>query len=204
MPHLEAQTLTPNVLNTLKQAAEAGNAKAQLQLGKMYASGDMVALNYPQAVSWIGLAAEQDLLEAKPMMAWFYANGFGVKQNDEKAAVWTKLGAEGGIAKCQHALAHLYRFGGGGIQKNPKAMLTWYHKAAEQHFIPAMHALGKLMATGDIVEEDKIGAYQWLTYAVLGGSEKAKESLSGLAARMSKKERTTAQEIMTQSELSQS
>jgi len=192
------KTKTFDVLATLQQAAESGNAKAQYQLGKMYATGDMVAVNYPQAVAWVGLAAEQSDVDAMTMMAWFYSNGFGVKQNDEKAAAWTKLGAQGGVAKCQYALAHLYRFGGGGLQKDAKMMLLWYQKAAEQHFVPAMHALGKMMAAGEMLAEDKIGAYQWLTFAVLGGSDKAKDSLSALASRMTKKERETAQGILTQ------
>lgn len=190
--------IDPNfdLLKAVTKAAEQGNPPAQLQLGKMYAAGDLVSIDYIKAVRWVGEAADQGLHDAFPMMAWFYSNGFGVQQDDAKAVVWTRKGAEAGIAKAQYALASLYRLGGAGVAKDPQQMLHWYHEAAKQQFGPALHALGKLMATGDMVAEDKIGAYQWLSLAIISGSEKAKETLKALSSRMTKQERELAQSIL--------
>ena len=192
--------IDPNfdLVQAVIESAEKGNPQAQYQLGKMYASGDLVEMSYMEAVRWVGEAAEQGLHDAFPMMAWFYSNGFGVDQDDLKSAAWTRKGAEAGIAKAQYTLACMYRLGGAGCEQDAKQMLHWYHESAQQQYGPALHALGKVMATGELVAEDKIGAYQWLSLAIISGSEKAKESLKSLSSRMSKQERETAQSILAQ------
>jgi uncharacterized protein len=189
--------ISVDLVAVLTKAAEEGNAKAAFHLGMMYANADNVELNYSTAAEWIGQAAEAEYLEAYPVFSWLFSNGFGVVQSDELSAVWMRKGAEAGIAKCQFALASLYRLGGGGIEPDAKQMLDWYLKAAEQDFAPAQHALGKVMAQAEGVAEDKIGAYQWLSLAVLNGSNHAKETLKNLASRMTKQERSQAQEILT-------
>ena len=185
-----------DLVATLTKAAEAGNEKAQFQLGMMYANADEVSLDYVQAARWMTMSAEQGFSDAQPILAWLYSNGYGVEQSDEKSAYWTRKAAESGVAKSQYALACLYRWGGGEIKIDLKQMIHWYHNAAEQQFAPAQHALGKVMSLGEGVAEDKIGAYQWLSLAILNGSEKAKETLSGLASKMTKAEREQAQQIL--------
>jgi len=46
-------------VDTCRKAAEQGNAKAQSRLGRMYATGEGVTSNFPQAVFWFRKAAQQ-------------------------------------------------------------------------------------------------------------------------------------------------
>ena len=76
--------------------AELGNAKAQSQLGFMYASGDGIAQDNAEAVKWFRRAAEQGLPEAQSVLGLMYAGGKGVPQDEVEALVWFNLAARAG------------------------------------------------------------------------------------------------------------
>jgi uncharacterized protein len=65
-------------LQILRPRAEQGNAKAQYNLGAMYANGLGVPQDYATTVSWYRRAAEQGLVEAQCKLGVMYAKGQGV------------------------------------------------------------------------------------------------------------------------------
>jgi TPR repeat protein len=168
----------------LEEEAQQGAPEAQFTLGSLYANGDGVPLNYTKAAHWIGRAAEAGLTAAQPVMAWLCANGYGVEQDDAKAREWYLRAAEGRDADAQLALAVMYQFGRFGAEKDPARMLAWYQRAAQQGHPKAQFALGKLMAHGDLVQQDDEAAFQWLTLAIMNGSEPAKQELAMLTGRL--------------------
>lgn len=177
--------LAPELLQALEQAADRGNAQAQYRLAVMYANGDGVPLNYVKAAEWLARAASQGFAEAQRLLAWLHANGYGVEQDYAKARHWFTQAAEGGDAKAQYSLGFMYQSGYYETTPDTRAMLTWYQRAADQGNASAQLALGKLLAEGTQVAQNDEAAFQWLTLAIMHGSEAAKKELAQLSARLS-------------------
>ncbi|MFT0211701.1 tetratricopeptide repeat protein [Pseudomonas sp. F1_0610] len=70
--------------------AEAGDASAQIILGRMYATGDGVTQDSAKAVVWYKKAAEQGDAKAQANLGVAYENGYGVKQDYAQAVIWYK------------------------------------------------------------------------------------------------------------------
>src|ERR1700693_2111591 len=102
--HLRSQTRRTRA----RPRAEQGNAKAQYNLGAMYANGLGVPQDYATTVSWYRRAAEQGLVEAQCKLGVMYAKGQGVPQNYAVAASWFLIAAEQGDAWAQDMLGLLY------------------------------------------------------------------------------------------------
>ena len=74
--------------------AEKGDARAQYNLGLLYASGLGVGQDYQAALKWHRLAAGQGHAGAQNELAQMYAKGQGVKQDNVRAYVWYSVAAE--------------------------------------------------------------------------------------------------------------
>lgn len=84
----------------LLQAAEAGDARAQCNLGILYDNGlddngHVVEGNRPQAVRWLLAAAEQGLPRAQVKLAEVYADAPDVSGSHATACGWFLLAAMG-------------------------------------------------------------------------------------------------------------
>jgi TPR repeat protein len=74
--------------------AEKGDARAQYNLGLLYASGLGVAHNYQAALKWHRMAAKQGHAGAQGALAQMYANGQGVPQDSVRAYMWYSIAGE--------------------------------------------------------------------------------------------------------------
>lgn len=83
-------------LSKFHEAAEAGIAYAQNNLGVMYQNGQGVPQNHTEAVKWYRMAAEQGAAEAQSNLGFMYSNGQGVPQNHVMAYVWESVAAAQG------------------------------------------------------------------------------------------------------------
>ena len=79
------------------QAAEQGNAQAQLDLGVMYYKGEGVRQDYAQAVQWFRKAAEQGDANAQYNLGVMYTQGQGVRQNLVIAKEWYGKACDNGL-----------------------------------------------------------------------------------------------------------
>jgi len=84
----------------LLQAAEAGDARAQYNLGILFDNGlddngYVVDGNRPQAVRWLLAAADQGLARAQVKLAEVYADGPDVSGSHATACGWFLLAAMG-------------------------------------------------------------------------------------------------------------
>jgi TPR repeat protein len=84
----------------LLQAAEAGDARAQCNLGFLYDNGlddngYVIEGNRPQAVRWLLAAAEQGLPRAQVKLAEVYADGPDISDSHATACGWLLLAAKG-------------------------------------------------------------------------------------------------------------
>lgn len=87
-----------------KRAAAQGNARAQFDLGVMYATGKGVRKNERLAFNYFHKAARKNHSEAKFYVGLSFSQGRGVRQQSQLARYWFKLAAKSGHPK---AMAHL-------------------------------------------------------------------------------------------------
>ena len=97
----------------LRPLANKGDARAQFDLGQLYANGWGVRRDFDIAVGWYSKAAEQGLAIAQYNLGVAYANGDGVPQDDREAGKWYRLAADQGDAAAQLNLGIAYANGWG-------------------------------------------------------------------------------------------
>ena len=132
-------------LKTLRQLANGGNAKAQIDLGLKYEYGDGVPRDYSQAVKWYRKAADQGDDVAQNALGRMYVRGYGVPQDYAEAVKWYRKSADQGNAKAQNYLGLMYARGDGVLQDYAEA-LRWYRKSADQGNAEAQNNLQDLVA----------------------------------------------------------
>ncbi len=80
-------------IDALRQAAELGDVKAQLEMGGMYHEGHGVPQSNSEAAKWYLMAAERGDAGAQTLIALMLALGEGVQQDDRMAAYWFRKAA---------------------------------------------------------------------------------------------------------------
>ncbi|MBF0626738.1 MAG: sel1 repeat family protein [Magnetococcales bacterium] len=108
--------------------AEAGNAKAQHNLGAMYLKGLGVARNPVQAAAWFRKAAEQGETLSQHNLGTLCLQGIGVAKDPVAAYEWFRRAALLGDARSAQCLGALY-FEGLGTQRDPARALIWLSRA---------------------------------------------------------------------------
>ena len=78
-------------IESLKKKAEAGDAKAQLELSGMYFKGEGVPKNSIEAFKWYRKAAERGFTEAQFNLGRMYRDGEGVPKDEVEAYAWFLL-----------------------------------------------------------------------------------------------------------------
>ncbi|MCS1407836.1 MAG: Secretory immunoglobulin A-binding protein EsiB [Verrucomicrobia subdivision 3 bacterium] len=111
--------------NTVRQAAQQGDAEAQFNLGMRYLQGVGVPQDDAEAAQWHQKAAEQGHARAQFNLGWAYDNGMGVPQDDVEAVKWYRKAAHQGLAEAQFNLGRMYYFGM-GVPQNDAEGYAWY------------------------------------------------------------------------------
>lgn len=112
-----------------RQAAEQGNADAQILLGNMHASGQGVPRDYAEAAKWYRRAAEQGNADAQYNLGMMYANGQGVPRDSSEAAKWCRNAADQGHGDAQYDLGVMYDEGQ-GVPRNDILAYMFFELAA--------------------------------------------------------------------------
>lgn len=113
------------------QAAQAGDARAQFNLGRMYLDGEGGTRDYAQALTWTQKAADQDIPGAAYNLGRMYDQGLGVRRNDQRAVNWYRKAAAKGYSSAEVSLGDMY-VAGRGVTPDPKRAAELYGAAAEQ------------------------------------------------------------------------
>ena len=119
-----------------KPLADAGDARAQSNIGVMYDQGQVVAEDDAEAVRWLTLSAEGGFPTGQFNLANMYKNGAGVVQNLTLAVRWYQAAARQGHPQAQMALMQALYFGNGVSRDHAKAYM-WLVIAAEAGFAGA-------------------------------------------------------------------
>jgi uncharacterized protein len=112
------------------QAAEAGNALAQLRLALMYDQGDGVPRSATAAMPWYQRAAALGEPESQVQLGIAYEAGhYGFSENWDLAAKLYEASAMQGWRKGQFQFGRAFQFGM-GIPQDRQQAIAWYRKAA--------------------------------------------------------------------------
>ncbi len=157
----------------LTQEADAGNALAMADLGRMYVEGLGGERDPELAQEWYAkaLAAFLSAEKAAPdrctqyRIGKLYAAGLGTEQDYEEAARWLEKSADAGYKYAQYTLAGLYR-DGKGVEQDYVAARELYAKALT--FPYAAFELGKLYRDGLGCKTDEERAAQYFRQAFTG------------------------------------
>ncbi len=88
----------------LRQAAELGNAWAQVSYGRFLCKGIGTALDPALAVEWFRKSADQGCPDAFYALGICYENGEGVKQDFDEAIAWYRKAVDTDIPEAQSAI----------------------------------------------------------------------------------------------------
>lgn len=175
------QSARQRAIADLRQQALAGDVNAQLQLGVIYLTGDGVAKDDAQAMTWFRKAADQTNPVAERYMAEMYFKGRGVTADNMEAVKWLRMSAEQDDAQSEYNLAVMYTQGL-GVGKNLKLAAEWMQKAADQNLAAAQLGMGVLYENGQGVPMDAIIAAKWYQKAVDQENAQAMNNLALLMA----------------------
>jgi hypothetical protein len=184
-------------IEQFRQAAEQGEAWAQLALGYRYHKGEGISQDDREAAKWFRLAAERGLPEAQNALGSLYITGKGVPQNYLKATKWYRKAAKQGLAEAQVNLGSAYG-SGDGVSQDYQQAVKWYRKAAEQGLAEAQVLLGFKYYFGEGVPRDKVKAHAWMNLATSSGNPDFAKTRDRLATTMTRKQITEAQALATE------
>ena len=162
------------------KAAEAGMARAQIQLAMLYRDGDGGPEDKAAAARWFRKAAEQGDAGAQNEMGVLYWSGEGVDKDRVKAGTWFERAAEAGSEDAQTNLGWFYLDDSQGVYDAASAeeaalldryaasrekAFQWFCKAASQGSARAQFKVGEAYWNGSGAGMNKLQARLWLEKA---------------------------------------
>jgi TPR repeat protein len=132
----------------LHQAADAGDAGAELVLGCAYYTGAFAVIDPYRAAHYMRLAADAGNASAKFRLAYFAQGGIGMAKDEAAVEPLVIAAAEGGMVEAQVMLGLYYelQYASGWIA-DPSAAIHWLGRAADAGFPEAMFSLGLFYLT---------------------------------------------------------
>lgn len=164
----------------LRNAAEAGDARALYEIGLRYTDGSGVASDYTEAAKWYALSAERGFAPAQYRLGNFNEKGLGMPRDAVKATKFYEQAAAQGNASAMHNLAVLYAMGPAG-QVNNDSAAKWFFKAAELGVKDSQYNLGILTAKGLGRTQSLEESYKWFALAAEAGDADAAEKRDQVA-----------------------
>jgi uncharacterized protein len=168
----------------LKRQAEAGDVKAQVRLGLVYASGDGVEADGPEAVKWFRMAADRGDASGEYYLGEMYGTGRGIPVDYAESLKWLRRAADQGEAHAQSNLAAMYAQGL-GVGKDEAEAAKWMRKAADHGLAAGQFGLGSMYAHGRGVPQSEAEAVTWYRKAADQGDTPAMNNLAILLATSS-------------------
>ena len=142
-------------MHLFQEEAEAGNALAMHDLGRMYTDGLGVGIDGEAAFEWYHKAlsafmyieAEKENRYIEYRIGKMHAVGLGTVQDYEKAVGWFDTAVSKNHKYAQYSLAGLY-YRGRGVEQDFQKSFDLYCQAAAQHVPYASYELAKMYRDG--------------------------------------------------------
>ena len=159
-------------LKCFQEAAEHGDAYAQLCLGSLYYKGHGVTKDFTEAIKWWQNAADQGNAIAIRNIGEMYADGQGVAKDIDKAIKLMIQAGELGDYRAYRNLGNNYRFGWHGFPKDEAKSKSWFKKAvettrsfADKGDAEAQYWMGQYYSSGTGFNKDWSEAVKWFRKA---------------------------------------
>jgi localization factor PodJL len=156
----------------LREAADAGDAKALFEIASRYADGRGVTADMKEAAKWYEKSAELGFAPAQYRIGNLYEKGVGVERDVQKSKTWYQLAAAQGNASAMHNLAVLFAMGADGTADNESAA-RWFTDAAELGVKDSQFNLGILAAKGVGTTQNLEESYKWFALVAKAGDRDA-------------------------------
>jgi localization factor PodJL len=163
----------------LREAASAGDARAQYVVGIRYAQ----AQKWSEAARWFALAAASGLVPAQYRLAVLYERGDGVGKDLGLAKSWYARAAEQGNVKAMHNLA--VAVSRESASADYALAAKWYAEAASYGLADSQFNLGVLAEHGLGMRKDLTAAYRWFALAAASRDPEAVKRRDSLKAALS-------------------
>ena len=141
-------------IDALSKRAQAGDTRAQLQMGLAYEFGDGVAKDADKAMHWYRIAADRGDPVAQTDLGYFYETGANGPKDPAEAAKWYMRAALAGLTRAKFNLGVLY-LTGAGVQHSEIEAAHWIGEAAEDGCPGALVSMSYLYANGTGVPRDQ-------------------------------------------------
>jgi TPR repeat protein len=184
-----AKELFKKVFPMLKKLAEAGNPRAQYDLGYMYFHGSGgINTDHKKAIDWFEKSANQNNENACFVLGYLYSNGLaGLHKNPATAQKWFRKAALLGNSASQYYLGISLIMSATKGQPPSKEAVKWLVKAAENGEPNAQYIVGGMCETGHGMKRNIAKAAEWYHRAALQGHESAAARLKKLSINMASK-----------------
>jgi TPR repeat protein len=135
-------------LTRLRNKAEKGDTKAQLDLAVRLYKGDGIKSNYEEAEKWYRLAAKNDDMNAQYALGNMYLEG-AIDIDNTEACKWCRLSAQQGHSSAKSLLAFLLCDGGNGTKEDIAEAIKLYEEVIPLGDVDAMVNLAGIYRRGD-------------------------------------------------------
>ncbi len=166
----------------MQQAAQRGDAEAQMALAQTYDAGIGVAQDFSRAAHWFRAAAKQGNTQAQNRLGKYLQSGLGGEQDNARAFDWLSRAARDGNPEHLADLALMYENGLGVPQDFAKAARL-YERAQQQGLLRASTRLGVLYQNGTGVAQDFTKAHDLYLAPAKAGDAQAQNNLGLLYVR---------------------
>jgi hypothetical protein len=164
MFEIEAELRERASVADFRSAADAGDARAQYLMARLYAFGVNVPQDNSEALRWFQRAAASGEPRSRTDIGFRYETGNGVPQNLTEAIRLYRLAAAQGEVYALTNLGILYRDGNGVSQDYAQAM-RYFRQAADAGHPQAMTHVGYLLSEGLGVPANLVAALRWYRMA---------------------------------------
>ncbi len=170
-------------LQMLREAADAGNVSAMLNLGYMYETGRYLPKDYSLAFRWFSLAADKGDAEGELQTGGCYHYGLGTTQDFSLAAKYYRYAAEQTNYVAMKSLGYLL-MNGYGVEKDNEQAKKWLLRAAnEGGNRRAMYDLGVLYAQSYPDTDAMVQTFWWTKKSADLGDALAADELANFYYR---------------------
>ena len=179
---LQATLAPPNyadLLDSIRPAAQNGDADAQAGLGALYYFGDGVTQDYEEALRWFRLAGAQGDGSAQLFLGYMHEWGLAVDIDLPQAVEWHRKAAAQGRTAAQYSLARLLQRGD-GVASNLAGARRLFLLAASKDSSYAQVSLGYMYEDAIGVPEDFAEAAKWFRVAAEQGNPRGQANLGRL------------------------
>jgi TPR repeat protein len=143
-----------------RDAAEKGQAAAQIDVGLNFAKGTGAPKDLTAALQWFQRAAEQNDARGQYYLGLMYERGYAVARSYATALSWYRKSADQNYPPAEIAVARFYGRGL-GVPRDVSQRNAWLMRAAGQDSPMAQHILGNIYRLGLGVPQDLPTAAQW-------------------------------------------